>query len=83
MSKTAREGSLGSKLLSLRIGETMIIPEPEEQAFCDTKPTSMERQIHSLIAKSEYLNGRSFSTFRCDIIRNRSLHPMIGIIRNK
>ena len=83
MSKTAREGSLGSKLLSLRIGETMVLPEPDEQVFSDTKPTSMERQIHSLIAKSEYLNGRSFSTFRCDIIRNRTLYPMIGITRNE
>lgn len=86
MSKKAREGSLGSKLLNLRPGEFMILPEPDGVTLpvdSIAVATSMERQVQNIIHKSQYLSGRKFKTWRCDVIRNRTLFPMLGIERTE
>lgn len=80
MSKKAQEGSLGSKLLNLRPGEFIIIPDRWQE---NEGASNMERQVWNIIGKSSYLEGRKFKTWRCDVIRNRVLHQMLGIERVK
>ena len=76
------EGSLGSKLLNIRVGEFIVIPEPSD--YVDSGiATPMERQVTNIIAKSTYLHGRKFRTWRCDVIRQRKLYPMLGVEREE
>lgn len=79
MSRKPQEGSLGNKIMQLRLGESFILFEPKE--FDESIATPMERQVTNIIAKSAYLNGRKFRTWRCDVIRDRKLYPALGIER--
>lgn len=61
-----REGSLASKLLNIRCGETFAIPDTFEDGCGDPiKGASVgERSIQNLIHKNETLKARKFSTKR-------------------
>ena len=79
MARKPQEGSLGSKLMQLRLGESFILFEPKD--FDESVATPMERQVTNIIAKSNYLSGRKFRTWRCDVIRDRNLYRALGIER--
>lgn len=80
MSKKAQEGSLGSKLLNLRPGEFIILPDEGQEG---EMASQMERQVQNIIHKSGYLEGREFKTWRCDVIKHRAIYQMLGIERVK
>ena len=57
---TIQTGSLVSKLLSLRIGETIYLDDRKEPG----KATLTERATRNVIAKSPALTGMTFATER-------------------
>lgn len=60
------EGSLASKLLNIRVGETIAIPDTFDDGRGDPiKGASVgERSVQNLICKNETLKARKFSTKR-------------------
>ena len=75
-----QEGSLGAKLLNIRVGE-MIMVEDEWQEGSKSKPTQMERQVGAICNKSWYLEGRKFETTRCPVIIRQTAIPFLAISR--
>ncbi len=68
-----REGSLVSKLLNIKPGETIYFPDRESGATA----THMERSIQDVMAKSPHLSGRRFSTERWVAIQTGPLRTEI------
>jgi len=75
------EFSLSSKLAALDVGHVIYLDDDDPVAEGRTSATQMERQVTNIVAKSEKLKGRKFSTARCGLIIARSMRPVLRIER--
>lgn len=74
-----QQGSLGAKLLNIRVGEMIAV----EDEWVDKGATSMERQVGALMYKSPYLAGRHFLTKRLHVVIDREAVPLLIITRKQ
>ncbi len=75
------EFSLASKLATLDVGHVIYLDDDDPVAEGRFTPTQMERQVSNIVAKSKALEGRKFSTSRCDALIGRKMSPIIRIRR--
>lgn len=75
------EFSLASKLATLDVGHVIYLDDDDPVAEGRFTPTQMERQVTNIVAKSKALEGRKFSTSRCDVVERRVGRKMSPIIR--
>ena len=77
------EFSLASKLATLDVGHAIYMDDNDPVADFTLSASNMERQVRNIVAKSKKLVGRAFSTSRCDVVRGRSMSPILRIERVK
>lgn len=75
-----QQGSLGAKLLNIRVGEMIAV---EDEWVVGKGATSMERQVGALMYKSPYLAGRHFLTKRLHVVIDREAVPLLIITRKQ
>lgn len=75
------EFSLATKLASLDVGHVIYFEDNDPVADMTLTASNMERQITNLIAKSKKIEGRKFSTQRCDIVVARTMRPALRVER--
>lgn len=61
-----QQGSLASKLINLRVGETMAIPDSFDDAcgFPITGPSAGERAVQTMLSRDHDLKQRRYTTKR-------------------
>lgn len=76
---SVQEGSLVSKLLNIRVGETIYLDDRHSEGIA----TNMERQVTNMVAKSPALSGRKFTTERWVAIRTgpTRTREILGVTR--